>query len=132
MSNPSELLFDTSALVDLYRGRKPLRRHFDSILSGEELAYISVITEAELWRGMRLEELERHELMLDQFVSLPIDSEVACLAGTWMQRYEADGLGWMDALIVATASFAELKVLTRDRKLAQVLAAEAGFEIYGH
>jgi predicted nucleic acid-binding protein len=37
----------------------------------------------------------------------------------------------MDALIVATASVAGATVLTRDRRLAEVLAAESEFELYG-
>jgi predicted nucleic acid-binding protein len=47
-----------------------------------------------------------------------------------MQKYEAQGLGWMDALIVATAQKAGLLILTRDAKLARVLADEARFEVY--
>jgi predicted nucleic acid-binding protein len=131
VSEATEHLFDTTALVDIYRGRAPLRPRFDAILAGDELACISVVTEAELWRGMRLEEMERHELLLSQFLALPVDSSVARLAGAWMQRYGDLGLGWMDALIVATAKAADLPVLTRDRKLAAVLAAEAEFELYG-
>jgi predicted nucleic acid-binding protein len=130
VSEAAERLFDTTALVDIYRGRASLKNRFDAILSGDELACISVVTEAELWHGMRLEEMERHELLLSQFLALPVDSTVARLAGAWMQRYGGLGLGWMDALIVATAKAADLPVLTRDRKLAAVLAAEAEFELY--
>jgi predicted nucleic acid-binding protein len=47
-----------------------------------------------------------------------------------MQKYEPHGLGWMDALIAATARQSGLPLLTRDAKLAKVLAGEAQFEIY--
>lgn len=130
MGDRVELLFDTTALVDIYRGHEAIRNYFDSILAGNVLPYISAITEAELWRGLRLEEVERHELILRQFITLPVESGVARLAGAWMQRFESAGLGWMDALIVATARGAELRVLTRDHRLANVLAAEAEFEAY--
>jgi predicted nucleic acid-binding protein len=56
---------------------------------------------------------------------------MARLAGAWMQRYAATGLGWLDAYIAATAKSVSLSVLTRDRRLAEVLTAEVGFEIYG-
>jgi predicted nucleic acid-binding protein len=130
MADRAELLFDTAALVDIYRGHDAVRNYFDSILAGNLVPYVSAITEAELWRGLRLEEVERHELILSQFITLPVESAVARLAGAWMQRFESAGLGWMDALIVATARAAELRVLTRDRRLANVLAAEAEFELY--
>ena len=131
MSQPRELLFDTAALVDIYRGRTEIKPLFDAVAAGELRPYISVITEAELWRGVKLEEMELHETLLSHFAAIPLQSEMARLAGAWMQRYAATGLGWMDALIAATAKSVSLSVLTRDRRLAEVLTAEVGFEIYG-
>lgn len=127
---PVEMLFDTNALVDIYRGQESIKTRFESILDGSLMPYVSVITEAELWRGLRPDEIERHELILGQFISLPLDSDAARLAGAWMQRYAATGLGWMDALIAATGKVAGLPVLTRDKRLAKVLASETGFELY--
>ena len=130
MTKTAELLFDTNALVDIYRGQASIKVHFESILDGSLLPYVSVITEAELWRGLRLDELERHEILLSQFISLPLDSDATRLAGTWMQKYAASGLGWMDALIAATGKIAGLSVLTRDKRLADALSVETNFELY--
>lgn len=130
MANRPELLFDTTALIDIYRGKENIKSYFDLILDGGLLPYISVLTEAELWRGLRAEEVERHLLIVEQFVSLPLDSDAARLAGAWMQKYSSSGLGWMDALISATGKIASLGVLTRDKRLATVLSAEANFELY--
>jgi predicted nucleic acid-binding protein len=130
MTKTAELLFDTNALVDIYRGQASIKAHFESILDGSLISYVSVITEGELWRGLRPDELERHELLLSQFISLPLDSDAARLAGTWMQKYANTGLGWMDALILATGKIADLPVLTRDKRLANVLTTETIFELY--
>jgi predicted nucleic acid-binding protein len=130
MTRKTELLFDTNALVDIYRGQASIKSHFESILDGSLMPYVSVITEAELWRGLRSDELERHELLLSQFISLPLDSDAARLAGTWMHRYVKIGLGWMDAMISATGKIADLPVLTRDKRLANVLSTETKFETY--
>ena len=130
MTKTVELLFDTNALVDIYRGQTSIQAYFESILDGSLMPYVSVITEAELWRGLRPDELERHELLLSQFISLPLDSDAARLAGTWMQRYTNTGLGWMDALIAATGKIADLPVLTRDKRLVSVLSSETKFELY--
>lgn len=130
MTKPTEFLFDTSALVDIYRGQASIKFYFESILDGSLLPYVSVITEAELWRGLRPDELERHDLLLSQFISLPLDSGSAKLAGAWMQKYANTGLGWMDALISATGKIADLPVLTRDKRLAGVLSSETNFELY--
>ena len=130
MPNQTELLFDTNALIDIYRGKNSIKSYFDSILDETLLPYVSVMTEAELWRGLRADETERHELMMERFISLPLDSDAARLAGSWMQKYSASGLGWMDALISATGKAAGLTVLTRDKKLATVLSSELKFELY--
>ena len=126
-----ERLFDTGVLFDLYKGRQRAHVYFDRLVEGSLHGYVSVISEAEMWRGLRPGEVEDHRALLGLFVVLPLDSEAARLAGTWMQRYESRGLGWMDALIVATARQADLTVLTRDARLAACLAGEAQFEVYG-
>ncbi len=68
--------------------------------------------------------------LAEQFTILPLRSDATRLAGSWMQQYEHSGLGWMDALISATAKIANVSILTRDKKLAGVLANEASFVIY--
>lgn len=130
MADQAELLFDTNALIDIYRGKNAIKPYFDSILNETLLPYVSVMTEAELWRGLRADETEKHELMMERFISLPVDSDAARLAGSWMQKYSSTGLGWMDALISATGRVAGLAVLTRDKRLVSVLSSELKFEIY--
>jgi predicted nucleic acid-binding protein len=125
-----ELLFDTGCLLDIYHGRERIKPYFDAILMETLTAYLSVITEAELWRGLRIGEIARHEALLQQFTILPIRSETARLAGSWMQQYQSIGLGWMDALISATAKTADIPVLTRDKRLAAILSAYVKFEPY--
>ncbi len=130
MAKPVELLFDTNALIDMYRGKESMRAYFESMLDESLMSFVSVITEAELWRGLRTEELERHELLMAQFVSIPLESEMARLAGAWMQKYSNAGLGWMDAFISATGKITGLTILTRDKRLASVLDEEIKFELY--
>ncbi len=121
-------LFDSGALIDIYRGRQRVRPFFDGL--AQQSAYISVISEAELWMGLRPDEVSRHEMLLNNFVIVQIDSVVARIAGGWMQRYRRQGLGWMDALIAATAATKHLTILTRDKRLAVLLGREAEFIVY--
>jgi len=123
-------LYDTGCLIDIYLGRARIRPYFDQLGTGNIIPYLSVITEAELWRGLRVGEYERHAALINQFTILPLRSDAARLAGSWMQQYQHTGLGWMDALISATAKIANVLILTRDKKLAKVLASEATFKIY--
>jgi predicted nucleic acid-binding protein len=129
MSKPS-FLFDTNALIDIYRGRDRIKPTFDQLISGEIQAYLSVVTEADLWRGLRIGELAAHNALIEQFIILPLNSEAARLAGSWMSRYQHRGLGWMDALIAASAKTTAVTLLTRDNKLALLLADELPFFVY--
>ncbi len=121
-------LFDTGALIDIYRGRQRIAAYFETL--ARQMGYLSVISEAELWMGLRPNETAQHEALLRYFVSLPVNSFIARQAGEWMQRYRSRGLGWVDALIAATARDEGVAVLTRDRRLAALLAQEADFVVY--
>lgn len=123
-------LFDTGALIDIYRGRSRIQPYFNALIEGRPAAFISVVSEAELWQGLRQDELSRHDALLSRFNTLPINSESARMAGGWMQLYKTRGLGWMDALMVATAHKNQLVVLTRDRRLVSLMERDAGFVVY--
>ena len=75
------LLFDTGALIDIYRGKTLLRSRFQDVVVGKIAAYLSVISEAELWRGIKPNEIERHTAILSHFNSLSLESSAARLAG---------------------------------------------------
>lgn len=124
-----DLFFDTGALIDIFIGRERIKPYFDRLRQQQFTGYMSVISEAELWRGLRPGELQRHEALVAQFIVVPLRSDAACLAGLWMQKYAAVGLGWTDALIAASASVTNVTLLTRDKKLATVLSQELSFEI---
>ena len=128
--NEPTYLFDTNALIDIYRGRQRIKPTFNQLISGELSGTISVITEAELWRGLRPGELATHNALIEQFTVLPLNSETARLAGSWVAQFEHQGLGWMDAFIAASAKLFGIPLLTRDNRLASLLAKELTFFVY--
>ena len=123
-------LLDTGVFFDFYKGRQRSRIYFDRLVKQEIKGYISVISVAEMWRGIRANEVSDHEALLAQLTVLTLNAEIAKLSGLWMQQYAKTGLGWMDALIVSTASAHGLPIITRDAKLAGYLENEATFEVY--
>lgn len=127
------LLFDTNALIDIYKGRERIQPYVQKLINDELDGYLSVISEAELWQGLRVGETERHLALVSQFVSLPLNADAAQQAGLWMGSYRKIGLGWMDALICATGFVMNVPVLTRDKRLISVLKEEERirFEVYG-
>ena len=126
-------LFDTGVLLDIYHGRERVNPFFEQLIEPDSAltAYISPVSEAELWLGLRAHELERHEALLAFSRPLPLTAEAGRLAGEWVRRFAPKGLGWMDAMIVSAAAVMGLPVLTRDRRLVETLAGEADFVLYG-
>ena len=68
--------------------------------------------------------------LIEQFTVLPLNSEVARLAGSWMAHFDNAGLGWMDAFIAASAKLTDMPLLTRDNRLASLLEKELTFVVY--
>ncbi|NJN53388.1 MAG: type II toxin-antitoxin system VapC family toxin, partial [Anaerolineae bacterium] len=68
MNKRRELFFDTNCLLDIYHGRDRIKPYFDDVMAGGLRPYLSVISEAELWRGLRAGEVTKHEALLSQFV----------------------------------------------------------------
>ncbi|CUS03494.2 putative Ribonuclease VapC [Candidatus Promineifilum breve] len=128
--NEQSYLFDTGAILDVYHGRARVRPYFDRLVDDTIIAYVSPLTEAELWVGLRPNEEAAHEALLALFIPLPLTSPAGRLAGDWMQTYGGKGLGWLDALIAATAAVAGVPVLTRDKRLAAVLGTNVEFFVY--
>ncbi len=112
------------------RQRDRVAAYFEGLFVGRGAAYLSVFSEAELWRGLRPDEAERHEALLSRFIVLPVITPVARQAGHWMPQYGPHGLGWIDACIAATGKTVDALVLTRDRRLAALLSEVTAFEVY--
>ena len=96
------LLIDTDVLIDYLRGRDRAVEYLEDLHAD---LYVSVISVAELFVGVRGEE---EEASLKQFLLtfnvLPVTQKVAQLGGLYRREYRAShGTGIADALIAATA-----------------------------
>ena len=90
------LLLDSTALIDLYRGRRSLLSLLEDLLQGEVLAFYSVISEAELWRGVQPHEIDRHKALLDCFTPLPLaPPQLAWQVAGCSATETRDWVGWM-------------------------------------
>lgn len=108
-------LFDTDIIIDYLRGNKKAVQFFESF-EGEFC--ISAITIAELYSGVRGDEEEKD---LNYFLSLfsvyPVNKEIAITGGRLRNKwYQSYGMGLADALIAATASINEMKLISLNRK----------------
>ena len=96
------LLIDTDVLVEYLRGRSEAVEYLEGLTSD---LYISVISMAELFAGVRGDEEEKSlKQLLLAFVVLPVTEKTARLGGLYRRDYGGShGTGLADALIAATS-----------------------------
>jgi predicted nucleic acid-binding protein len=100
------LLFDTSDLIDyLRRSNQDAISRVEAVINGSELGYCSVVTEAELWAGIRNRRSELEAIaLLAKFQTIPVTSSIARLAGNLLRGKDENQVKahFGDALIAAS------------------------------
>jgi hypothetical protein len=81
MSDHRELFFDTGCLLDIYHGRERIRPYFDEIMGGQVRPFLSVLTEAELWRGLRAGGFAKQPMHGDGRTPTPSPHSTPSIAG---------------------------------------------------
>ena len=106
-----KILFDTDIVIDYLRGRDDARDYVDSI---HEDIFISVITIAELYAGVRKgEESKELEMFIETFDVVNLNKNIARAGGLYRNQYKpAYGTGLADALIAASAKEVGAQVVT--------------------
>jgi hypothetical protein len=110
-------LIDTNIVIGLLRGYRNFITLFKEELLKDEL-FISVISRAEIMAGARPHEKRATYEILEQFISLPIDSLIADRAGEFVFDYKKIGitLHIEDCLIGATCLVHKLSLITSNTK----------------
>lgn len=111
-----DYLLDTTVFVDYLREKEGAEAYFEPIFKGEVSGAFSVITEAELWEGLRSGEEERHEAILLLLERVDVGKDVARRAGELRRTFKTEGLGMPDALIAATAEAVDATLVTRNHR----------------
>ena len=110
------MIFDTDVLIHASRGHRGAADRIDR----ESDRSISLVTRLELLQGLRNAEELRHlkRLLLNQrFEELPLTPPIGQRAASLLEKHVlADGLGFEDALIAATALEAGLPLTTSNHK----------------
>jgi predicted nucleic acid-binding protein len=110
-----KLLFDTDVLIDYLRGRDDARDYIDNT---RDVIYISVITIAELYAGVRKgDESKELEMFIDTFDVVSLNTNIAKMGGLYRNQYKpGHGTGLADALIAASAKEIGAQVVTCNTK----------------
>ena len=108
-------LLDTNIIIYYLKGDQSVVNYLNNLLNKNLLLYISVISETELFSFEKLTEEEENKIkeILETLYILPIDSQIARLAGFLKRSFK---IGLADSLIGATAIIYKLTLVTRNVK----------------
>lgn len=123
-------VFDTVVLIDYFCGRLGARSYFEAILNKEATGACSTISELELWQGLRPGEEAQHEALLSLLKCVPLDSDIARLAGEMRREVGLDKLSLPDAAIAATAKHLGYTLVTRNTRDFEQLKSHLNLEFY--
>lgn len=109
------LLLATDVLVEYLRGREEAVEYLEGLASD---LYVSVISIAELFAGVRDDEEERSlRQFLLAFDAVPVNEKVARTGGLYRRDYgPSHGTGLADALIAATAEETGASLVSFNRR----------------
>lgn len=125
-----DYLLDTTVFIDYLRDIEKAVACFGPIFNGEVSGAFSVITEAELWEGLRRGEEERHEAILLLLERVDVGRDIARRAGELRRDFREQGLSMPDALIAATAEVVDATLVTRNIRHFQPLQPIITCEFY--
>lgn len=127
----ADYLYDSTVLIDYLRGNPIVRDYIQILIDQPRAVTYSVMTEAELWAGVRnREDEQRHRDLLSRMKRLTVSSRVARLGGHYYGQYRHQGLSLADALIAATAQVHKQKLVTRNAKHFRVVQQYVDLEFY--
>ncbi len=108
-------LLDSTILIDLFRGLREAIIFLDQ-LTHEGSLYICPIVVAEIFSGIRPEELPRVEELFEAMNFCPINYSTAKRAGIYRRDFQKKGitLSISDTLIAATAIDNSLTLVTKN------------------
>lgn len=109
------LLIDTDVLIEYLRGHGEAVEYLEGLTSD---LYLSVISVAELFAGVRGDEEEKSlKQLLLAFTILPVTEKTARLGGLYRRDYKSShGTGLADALIAASAEENGADLVTFNRR----------------
>ncbi|MGR3177944.1 MAG: type II toxin-antitoxin system VapC family toxin [Candidatus Anammoxibacter sp.] len=102
-------LIDTDILIDFLRGDE-CAKNFLIERSEDSPLYCSVITIAEIYAGMRKNEAEKTNELLNSLFAIHVTEEIAKIAGEFKRNTKSQNLE-LDDCLIAAAAFIENAIL---------------------
>ena len=107
-------LIDTTIAIDHLRGHSPATQLLEDLVEHDEVLLASELTRFELLAGMLPEETDPTETFFSALSWVPVDEDIARVAGTMAAEYRRahSGIDAVDYLLAATAAVLDAELLT--------------------
>jgi predicted nucleic acid-binding protein len=107
-------LLDTTIAIDHLRGDDRATHLLERLSNEGEPLLASELSRVELLAGMRPDELDGTELFMGALTWVPVNEEIARVAGSMAAQYRSAhrGIDAIDYLIAATAAVVDAELLT--------------------
>jgi predicted nucleic acid-binding protein len=111
-------LLDTTIAIDHLRGHDGATHLLEQLVNEGQPILASELTRFELLAGMRPDEIDPTELFMDALTWVPVDEEIARLAGSMAAEYRRanGGIDAIDYLIASTATIVGADLLTTNMR----------------
>lgn len=111
------LLIDSDILIDHLRKEKKVLDFLDAEIEKGTILFLSVISRAEIFAGLRKGEEEVVSNLFDIVTPVNVDTAIADKTGEYLRKFDkSHALNIGDAIIAATASEMQLILVTRNLK----------------
>ncbi len=111
------LLIDSDILIDHLRKEKKALDFLDAEIEKDSLLFLSVISRAEIYAGIRKGEEEAVNSLFEIITPVNVDTAIADKSGEYLRKFsKSHALNIGDAVIAATASEMKLSLMTRNVK----------------
>lgn len=112
------IMVDSDILIWILRGKNQFREKLlDLAETTDGMLFITPVQIAEIHAGLKKDEFERTEKLLDSLISIDVNRILGKLAGEFMKKYhKSHSLTLADAIIAAAAAENNLKMWTMNTK----------------
>ena len=109
----TKILFDTDVLIEHLRENPKVTSQIADLYRTHNILACSAISEAEIYQGLRSNEREMTEKIMDYFTCLEVGRTVGRRAGEYLRKYgKSHGLELADALIAASSAIHKFALCT--------------------
>src|SRR5579885_314586 len=115
---PKKWLIDTDIVIDFLKGLPQAVEAIERIVERNSHCYLSVITVAELFAGIREgKERQVFETFLQAFEIIEVNESIARAGGLYRRDFgKSHGVGLADAIIAATTEECASRLVTLNKK----------------